>query len=72
MVCRLSYRSSITGVKSMVSKAGRPGMSGMRVVSRSRICEPKTCARTHMHTHAHTHTHKHTHTHTRAQTGVAN
>ena len=43
-------RSSITGVKSMVMRAGSPGMSGMRVVSRRRMFAPGA------HTHTHTHT----------------
>lgn len=34
-------RSSMTGVKSMVMRAGRPGMSGIKVVSRRRIRVPR-------------------------------
>lgn len=40
--CILSDRNSMMGVKSMVMRAGSPGMSGMMVVSLKRILVPET------------------------------
>lgn len=40
-VC-IADRSSMTGVKSMVMRAGRPGMSGIMEVSLSKIRVPAT------------------------------
>lgn len=41
-VCSDAYRSSMMGVKSMVMRAGSPGMSGMMDVSLKRIWVPVT------------------------------